>query len=67
MLDYKDKVSLVKVDVNIAENREMSKEYSIRYIPASFFIDQEGNVSFSVVGTMKPEKIREELDKVVSD
>lgn len=67
MLDYKDKVSLVKVDVNLSENRELSKEYSIRYIPASYFMDKEGNTSFSVVGTMKPEKIREELDKVVSE
>ncbi len=67
MLEYQGKVSLVKVDVNNAENQDMLRQYPIQYVPTSFFMDKQGNISFSVVGVLEPDEIRTELNKVVSD
>lgn len=67
MLEYQGKVSLVKVDVNNAENQDMLRQYPIQYVPTSYFMDKQGNISFSVVGVLEPDEIRAELNKVVSD
>lgn len=66
-LEYQGKVAFIKVDVNNAENQDLLRQYPVTYIPASFIMDKEGKLSFSAVGLLKPDEIRAELDKVVSE
>lgn len=66
-LEYKDKIAYIKVDVNDAANYDLLREYPVTYVPASFIMDKNGEISFSAIGVLKAEEIKAELDKVVSN
>jgi glutaredoxin-related protein len=53
--------------VNDSNNRELLHQFPVTYIPASFIMDKNGDLSFSAVGVLEQDEIRAELDKVVSN
>ena len=63
--EYKGKVRFISVDVDDRENAGLVKEYGITYIPATFIIDSNGELSYQEIGLMPEEDLRAELDKVV--
>ncbi len=63
--EYKGKVRFISVDVDDRENAGLAKEYGITYIPATFIIDSNGELSYQEIGLMPEEDLRAELDKVV--
>jgi thiol-disulfide isomerase/thioredoxin len=63
--EYKGKVRFISIDVDNTENAGLAKEYGITYIPATFIIDSNGELSYQEIGLMPEEDLRAELDKVV--
>ena len=63
--EYKGKVKFIAIDVNDRENTGLAKEYGVTYIPATFIIDSNGELSYQEIGLMPEEDLRAELDKVV--
>ena len=63
--EYQGKVQFISIDVNDKTNAQLAQEYGITYIPATFIIDSEGELSYEQVGLIEEEELRAELDKVV--
>lgn len=63
--EYKGKVKFIAIDVDNRENAGLTKEYGVTYIPASFIIDSNGELSYQEIGLIPEEDLRAELDKVV--
>jgi thioredoxin-like negative regulator of GroEL len=63
--EYKGKVRFISIDVNDKNNAQLAQEYGISYIPATFIIDGEGELSYEQVGIIEEDELRAELDKVV--
>ena len=63
--EYKGKVRFISVDVDDRENAGLVKEYGITYIPATFIIDSNGELSYQEIGLMPEKDLRAQLDKVV--
>lgn len=63
--EYKGKVKFISIDVDNRENAGLVKEYGVTYIPATFIIDNKGELSYQEIGLMPEEDLRAELDKVV--
>ena len=63
--EYKGKVKFIAIDVDDRENAGLTKEYGVTYIPATFIIDSNGEISYQEIGLMPEEDLRAELDKVV--
>jgi len=63
--EYKEKVKFIVVDVDDRANAQLVKDYSIAYVPTSFIIDGEGELSYKEVGLIAENILRAELDKVV--
>ena len=54
---YGDKVKTEKI--NLLENKDIAKEYNVRFVPHLLFVDQDGKVVEEKVGYVP-------LDKVIS-
>ena len=63
--EYKGKVKFIAIDVDDRENAGLTKEYGVTYIPATFIIDSNGEITCQEIGLMPEEDLRAELDKVV--
>jgi thiol-disulfide isomerase/thioredoxin len=63
--EYKGKVKFIAIDVDDRENAGLAKEYGVTYIPATFIIDSNGELSYQQIGLISEEDLRAELDKVV--
>jgi thiol-disulfide isomerase/thioredoxin len=63
--EYKGKVKFIAIDVDDRENAGLAKEYGVTYIPVTFIIDSNGELSYQEIGLMPEDDIRAELDKVV--
>lgn len=63
--EYKGKVKFISIDVDNRENAGLAKEYGVTYIPATFIIDSNGELSYQEIGLMPEEDLQAELDKVV--
>ena len=63
--EYKGKVKFIAIDVDDRKNAGPAKEYGVTYIPATFIIDSNGELSYQEIGLMPEEDLRAELDKVV--
>ena len=53
--------------VRLEYKDDLLREYPVTYVPASFIMDKNGEISFSAIGVLKAEEIKAELDKVVSN
>jgi len=63
--EYKGKVKFIAIDVDDKENAGLAKEYGVTFIPATFIIDSNGEITCQEIGLMPEEDLRAELDKVV--
>jgi len=63
--DYQGKVSFIAIDVDDDDNIELVREWKIQYVPSSFILDAEGNVSYEYIGIIPADDLKNELDKVV--
>jgi thioredoxin 1 len=60
--EYKGRLKVVRVDVD--QNPNVSRNYQVRAIPASFII-QKGNIVKSWVGYIPEEDLRQQIDQVL--
>lgn len=63
--EYEGKVRFITVDVDAESNYDLLREYEIKYIPATYIIDDKGEISYHNIGLVPEDTLREELDKVV--
>jgi|GEM_PF-498448 len=63
--DYEGKVKFLAIDVNDSNNTEFVREWKISYVPASFIINGEGDITYNKVGLISKKTLEEELHKVV--
>lgn len=54
--------SLINLDV--AENYELGREYRIGYVPQTYIINSAGEITYRMVGNTPEEELRRELDRV---
>lgn len=63
--EYQGKVRFVSIDVDDEENQQLCEEWKIYYIPATFILDNKGQLSYENVGFFPVEDLKKELDRVV--
>ncbi|QGT98684.1 hypothetical protein SYNTR_0091 [Candidatus Syntrophocurvum alkaliphilum] len=63
--EYKEDVAFILIDVDNEENYELARDFDIRYIPAIFILDSQGEKLYEQVGYIPVEEMRLQLDKVV--
>lgn len=56
-LEYDHAFTLVKINVDLPENRDLSMQNNIEYIPTQIFYDEEGNQLFRHTGYYSKEDI----------
>ncbi|MGI6452940.1 MAG: TlpA family protein disulfide reductase [Syntrophomonadaceae bacterium] len=63
-LEYEGKVRFLHVDVDDSKNAQLVLDWNIYYIPATFIIDTQGNITYHQVGAIPKETLRRELNKL---
>lgn len=46
------------------DTKFISMKYSVRYLPTSYFIDKDGNISYRHEGPMTLEQMKENIDAI---
>ena len=67
--EFGSKISFIIIDVETTSDptmEEMAKLFEVRYIPAVFFINKEGELEDQHVGLMGEEDLRERMDKIAN-
>lgn len=62
---YKDKVEIVKVNIDISQNRPLVIKYRVVSIPTFVFINSKGEVSNIIIGYKKLEVMENEFKKLL--
>jgi thioredoxin-like negative regulator of GroEL len=62
---YEGKVRFIDVDVNDRANVNLLRQYKLQYVPASYIMDGQGNITYHNVGLISQDKLTAELDRVV--
>ncbi|KUG03366.1 putative thioredoxin domain protein [hydrocarbon metagenome] len=65
--EYEGKVKFIEVDVNDRANINLLQEYKLQYIPTTFIMDGQGNISYHNVGVVPLDELTAELDRVVTE
>lgn len=63
--EYEGKVRFINVNTDDRNNYDLLSEYEIKYIPTTYIIDKNGEISYHNIGLIPEDTLREELDKVV--
>ena len=64
--EYEGKIELLDIDVYDEANQNLIQSAQIKAIPTQFFFSGGGD-SFSFVGKMSPDQLREALDQIVGE
>jgi len=62
---YKGKVEVIKVNVDLSQNRSIVIKYKVVSIPTFVFIDSEGKISNIVIGYREKEVMENEFRKLL--
>ena len=62
---YKGKVDVIKVNVDLSQNRSIVIKYKVVSIPTFVFIDSEGKISNIVIGYREKEVMENEFRKLL--
>ncbi|MCX7796911.1 MAG: thioredoxin domain-containing protein [bacterium] len=62
---YKDKIGIVRVNVDLSQNRSLAIKYRVFSIPTFVFIDSKGKVSNIIVGYKRLEVMENEFRKLL--
>lgn len=62
--DYEGKVLFLDVNLDEAENHDLSRKYKVQYVPVTYIYDKNGEVSFFEGGLLDKDLLIEELNKV---
>ncbi|HOQ09040.1 MAG TPA: thioredoxin family protein [Syntrophomonadaceae bacterium] len=62
--EYEGKVVFIDINLDVAENYELGREYRIGYVPQTYIINSAGEITYRMVGNTPEEELRRELDRV---
>lgn len=62
--DYEGRVVFIDINLDEEGNRELGREYRIGYVPQTFIIDADGEITYQMVGNIPLTDLRRELDRV---
>lgn len=62
--EYEGKVKFIEVDANDRANINLLQQYKLQYVPTTFIMDGQGNISYQNVGVIPLDKLTAELDRV---
>lgn len=63
-VEYKDEINFYDVLIEDSANDNLIKKYNVYLIPTSVFIDKNGEVTYSQVGSIPEEMVREKLEEI---
>lgn len=62
---YGKQIRFIVADVSTSYGNNLANEYQIMYIPAMYFIDKNGQVVDSFVGTLTDEELETKLKNIL--
>lgn len=63
--EYEGKVRFIEVDVNDRANINLLQKYKLQYVPTSYILDGQGNITYQNVGVIPLDELTAELNGVV--
>lgn len=63
--DYEGKVAFIIVDVYDQSENDLTSQYGIRTIPATFFLGRDGGIVSQQVGVLTPEQLKQQVDSIL--
>lgn len=62
--EYDGRVVFIDINLDEERNQELGREYRIGYVPQTYIIDANGEVTYQMVGDIPLTELRSELDRV---
>ena len=63
--EYSTEVTFIKADIDEPQGEELAAEMGVRYIPAFFFINTEGEVVEQLGGEQSKDSLRTGIEQIM--
>lgn len=60
--EFKGKIAFINIDVNSPSEQELCAQFQIQYIPATYFLNSQGETAFYYIGVLKQDEMRAKIE-----
>lgn len=62
--EYEGQVVFIDINLDEDRNRQLGRDYRIGYVPQTYLLNSQGEITMQKVGIIPESELREELDRI---